>query len=153
MHRLTEKLLACHANTWDKTLLKEQLDKIDEVAKDCMLHSEKKCRKLRCGQIRFSPEAPLWIKYSHFYQALLRYKIGKGTNLGNLKQTAQHCSIQDALKLSIEEISAYLRECKQRLQYFKVHSQTYRTQHMNKCLEASIREKGDEEAESGFYKS
>ena len=147
-HRLQDKLLAAHSSSSDPAIIKKKLDQVDAEAKDYMLHAEKKCRKLRCGKIPFSPEASLWIKRTQFYRSLLRFKSGKGKrgNRGNLKRTARRCQIPFPFQLSTSEIAARLKECREKCNYFKVHGQRYRTQHLHRRLEQA-RDKQDSEAE------
>eukprot|EP00956_Cyclotella_meneghiniana_P010074 scaffold13929_cov79-Cyclotella_meneghiniana.AAC.4 len=145
-HKLREKLQECFDPKMSKEERKERLDKVDEEARQYMLHAEKTCRKLKCGQIPFSPEASLWIKRTQFYRSLLRFLNGKGKNRGNLKRAARRCKIRNPFSLTAEEVGARLRECKNQCKHFKIHGQRYRTQHLNKRLEAA-REKQDEEAE------
>jgi exonuclease III len=145
-HRLGHKLEECMDLSLDKPVVKEKMDKVDVVATECMIHAEKKCRKLKCGSIPFSPEASLWIKRTQFYRSLLRFHSGKGRNRGNFKRAARRCKISKPFSLSREEVAAKLRECRAQCNYFRVHGQKYRTQHLNKRLEAA-RERQDEEAE------
>ena len=145
-HRLQEKLQDCFDPRLSKEKKKEVLDKVDEEAKDNMLHAEKHCRKIKCGKIPFSPEASLWIKRTQFYRSLLRFWTGKSKNRGNLKRAACRCSVRQPFSLSPEQIGARLRECKAQLRFFKVHGQRFRNQHLNRRLEAA-RDKRDEESE------
>lgn len=60
-HKLTEKMLETCLTKGDGNI-QERMNRIDELARDCMIHAEKKCRKLKSGNIPFSPEASLiWI--------------------------------------------------------------------------------------------
>jgi hypothetical protein len=145
-HKLGHKLEECMDLRLEKGEVKEKLDKVDDVATECMIHAEKKCRKMKCGTIPFSPEASLWIKRTQFYRSLLRFLAGKGRNRGNLKRAARRCKVSKPFSLSVEEVAIRLKECKAQCYYFKVHGQKYRTHHLNKRLEAA-REKQDEEAE------
>jgi hypothetical protein len=146
-HRLTEKMVAAHATKdRDPKKFKEVMEKVDQQSKEFMIHSEKKCRKLKCGKIPFSPEAAKWIKRCQFYRTLLRALSRKKVNRGNLKRLARRLNISNPLSLSIEEVVMRLRECKQQCKYYQVHGQKYRRRFLNKRLEAA-REKQDGEAE------
>ena len=147
-HRLKEKLLEAHSCNGTKEEIKRRIDKVDNEAKEYMLHAEKKCRKMRCGKIPFSPEASLWIKRTQCYRSLLRFHSGKGKrgNRGNLKRAARRCHIAFPFQLSTSEIAARLKECREKCNYFKVHGQRYRTQHLHRRLEAA-RDKCDSAAE------
>jgi hypothetical protein len=145
-HRLSEKLAEAHRADLPPEKMKEVLDKIDEISKECMIDAEKKCRKLRNGKIPFSPEAAMWIKRCQFYRSLLRYWAGKIKNRGNLKRTARRIKIENAFCLTVDEIGQRLDECKSQLKHFEIHGQSYRTQHLRKRLDVA-RANQDSEAE------
>eukprot|EP00956_Cyclotella_meneghiniana_P026049 scaffold55510_cov37-Cyclotella_meneghiniana.AAC.1 len=138
-HKLTEKMLETCLTKSDGNI-HERMNRIDELARDCMIHAEKKCRKLKSGNIPFSPEASLWIKRTQFYRTLLRYHAGKGKNRG------KRCQVRQPFKLSVEEVHARLTECKTQCGYFKVHGSKYRKRHLDRRL-AAARDKEDSEAE------
>jgi hypothetical protein len=146
-HRLTEKLIEAHKhNEESPKLFKQKVEKVDQQSKEFMIRAEKKCRKIRCGRIPFSPEASMWLKRTQFYRTLLWFWGGKKINRGNLKQLARRPKIANAFSVTKEEIAMKLRECKEQCMYFQVHGQRYHTKHLNSRLEAA-RAKGDEEAE------
>lgn len=144
-YKLKEKLLEAHKETAPE-LFKDKVNKVDKQSHECMIHTEKKCRKVRLGKIPFSPEASMWLKRSQFYRTLLGYLVGKKTNRGNLRRLARRLKILNLFSLSKEMVVMKLQECKQQCKYFRVHGQRYRTQHLNRRLEAA-RSRGDEEAE------
>jgi hypothetical protein len=146
-HQLTEKMVAAHAKRdQDPKKFKDVMNKVDQQSKEFMTHAEKKCRKLKCGKIPFSPEAAEWIKRCQFYRTLLRALSGKKCNRGNFKRLARRLNISNPLSLPVEEVVMRLRECKQQCKYFQIHGQKYRRKFLNKRLEAA-REKQDVEAE------
>jgi hypothetical protein len=145
-HRLSEKLAEAHKAGLSEERMKEMMDKIDSISKECMIDSEKKCRKLRNGKIPFSPEAAMWIKRCQFYRSLLRYWAGKIKNRGNLKRTARRIKVHNAFLLTVDEIGQRLEECKSQLKHFEIHGQSYRTQHLRKRLDVA-RANQDSEAE------
>jgi hypothetical protein len=99
-----------------------------------MLHAKKKCRKIKSGQIPFSPETALWIRRTQVYCSLLRYHNGRIRNRGNLKQTAKQCGIENCFGITVEEIRVRLTVCLQRCNYFRKHGKQHRTRHLNNCL-------------------
>ena len=145
-HKLVGKLAEAHQSGLTAESLQLVLDKLDDISKECMVNAEKCCQKIRNGKIPFSPEASLWIKRCQFYRSLLRFWAGKVKNKGNLKRAARRCKVANAFRLTIEEISQRLDECKKQCKYYKIHGQKYRTKHLNRRL-AAAQEKGDEEAE------
>jgi hypothetical protein len=112
-HRLQDKLILAHKLCQTQQQLKDQLDKLDQISRDCMLNAEKRCRKLRCGTIPFSPEASLWIKRCQVYRSLLHYHAGRKVNRGNLKRAARRCQVLSPFCLNPLEVTSRLRECRQ----------------------------------------
>lgn len=146
-HKLGEKMIkAHHDKDKDPTKFQQTMNKVDQEAKELMVHAEKKCRKLKCGKIPFSPEASLWIKRCQFYRTLLRALSGNKVNRGNLKHLAKRLKLLNPFSLSSEEVTMRLRECKQQCKYFQMHGQRYRRRHLNRRL-AAAREKEDVVAE------
>jgi thiamine kinase-like enzyme len=130
-HKLGEKMLRAHRDRdMDPAQFQKTMDKVDQEAKEFMVHAEKKCRKLKCGKIPFSPEASLWIKRCQFYRTLLRALSGNKVNRGNLKRLARRLKLLNPFSLSAEEVTMRLRECKQQCKYFQVHGQRYRRRRM-----------------------
>ena len=144
-HNIVARVVDAHRSSPDKATVQEKLDKIDEEAKQYMVHAEKKCRRIKSGRIPFSPDAAIWIRRSQVYRSLLRYHAKKIRNRGNLQRSARRCGIKDPLKLSIEEIRARLRHCKSQCAYFRKHGQRYRRKHLHNRLKAA-QDRRDEEA-------
>ncbi|KAL7474532.1 hypothetical protein ACHAW6_000502 [Cyclotella cf. meneghiniana] len=142
--KLSEKMVEAHnSKQQNPRCFQEVMEKVDKQSRELMVNAEKKCRKLKCGKIPFSPEASLWIKCCQFYRTLLRALSGNKINRGNLKRLARRVKISISLSLSIEEVVMKLRECKQQCKYYQ--GQCFRRKHLNKQLETA-REKQDEEA-------
>ncbi len=72
-HHLIERLKQLHTTHKSKQAFRKDLNELDKQSKDIMLNSEKKCRRIKSGQIPFSPEAALWIRCTQVYRSLLRY--------------------------------------------------------------------------------
>lgn len=143
---MVDKLPQAHKAGLTEENLQLVLDKFDKISKECMVHAKKGFRKIRNGKIPFLPEASLWIKRIQFYRSLLRFWAGKVKNRGNLKRAACRCKVANTFCFTIEELSQRLNECKKHCKYYEVHSQRYRTEHLNRLL-AAAQEKGDEEAQ------
>ncbi len=75
-HCLIERLGQLHTTHKSKQAFCKGLNKLDKQSKDIMLNAEKKCRRIKSGQILFSPEAVLWIRCTQVYRSLLRYHGG-----------------------------------------------------------------------------
>ena len=145
-HRLIEKVGKAHDTAKSKEELKLKLDAIDDEQMQYMKGAEKKCRRIKSGRIPFSPESSKWIRRSQVYRSLLRYHAGKIRNLGNLKRAARRCGIKEPAQLSLQEIRARLKVCKERCNYFRKHGHGYHRRHLKNRLGVARRE-GNEEAE------
>ncbi len=87
-HCLLERLHDAHAGNYDDKIRAKKIIAIDEEGKAYMRKAEKICRKIKCCQIPFSPEAAIWIRRVQIYSSILRYHKGKIKNHGNLKRAA-----------------------------------------------------------------
>jgi hypothetical protein len=66
-HRIVERMGAVHETAQSAEEAKDRLDVIDKETRDYMLHSEKKCRRIKSGRIPFSPDAAIWIRRCQVY--------------------------------------------------------------------------------------
>jgi hypothetical protein len=132
-----------------KEAISTKLNQLDQEGEQYMKHAEKKCRRIKSGQIPFSPEASLRIRQCQVYRSLLRWHAGKIWNRGNLKHTAQRCWIDSPFFLSVEELKLQLGICKQKRDYFQKHGKWYRPQHLDQCLEAA-KDRADDDAKQNI---
>jgi hypothetical protein len=58
-HRLIERLGQLHTTYRSKWAFWQGLNKLDKLSKELMVNAEKKCRRIKSGQIPFSPEMAL----------------------------------------------------------------------------------------------
>jgi hypothetical protein len=84
-HRLLKRLHKAHMGAYSNSERAWRVIMIDEEGKTYMRHAEKKCCKIKCCLILFSPEAAIWIRHVQVYQLLLRYHKGRIKNRRNLK--------------------------------------------------------------------
>jgi hypothetical protein len=145
-HILIERMGAAHRKSKSRALARRGLNKLDKELGQYMHYAEKKCCKIKSGQIPFSLEAPLWIHWMQVYQSLLKYHAGRIKNQGNLKQVARRCNIRDAMSLSIEEIYLRLKACVDQCDHFRKHSKYHCRKHLYRRL-ATAKEKEDKVAE------
>ena len=145
-HRMMDRIGQEYTSSNTKELAKQKWDKLDEEMKRYMKGAEKKCRRIKSGRIPFSPEASKWIRRAQVYRSLLRFHAGKIRNRGNLKRAARRCGISRPLSLSLVEIRARLKVCKDKCNYFKKHGHRYRRKHLHTRLE-NARRRRNEEAE------
>ena len=61
-HKIMDRIGQAHIGSNTKKLAKRKCDKLDKEMKRYMKGAEKKCRRIKSGQIPFSPEASKWIR-------------------------------------------------------------------------------------------
>ncbi|KAL7524606.1 hypothetical protein ACHAWF_001017, partial [Thalassiosira exigua] len=135
-----------HEMSRSKEEVKRRLDKIDNETKQYQKGSEKRCRRIKSGCIPFSPESSKWIQRAQVYRSVLRFHAGKIRNRANLKRAARRCGISSPLRLSLEEVRARLKVCKEKCNYYKKHGHRYRHKHMQDRL-SNARASQDKEAD------
>lgn len=118
-------------------VVKERTDVIDKEKKEYMIHSEKKCRRIKSGRIPLSDEAAIWIRRRQVYHSIPRYHEGKINNKANLKRAGRRCGIRNALRLSVREVRERLKVCKKKCDYFAKHRHRYRRKFLEKRLQVA----------------
>ena len=81
---------------------RQRLNVIDKVLGECMVHSEKKCRKIRAGTVPFSPilsGAGLLIQ---LLGPIARHHSGANVNTRRIRRMAAKCNVPKALSCSLE---------------------------------------------------
>ena len=146
-HNIIPRLGAAHKSSSVKAIVKERVDKTDKETKHYMTNAEKKCRRIKAGQIPFSQDSAVWIRCCHVYRFTLRYHAGLIRNRGNLKRAAWRCGIERVLQLPLHEVRVRLKICKNKCAYFWRHGHRYQQKHLNNWLDAA-RQRQDEEAET-----
>ena len=129
-HRIVKRVGAANTKSTSKSLLNINLNTIDKRHGDYMLKTEKKCRKIKSERIHFSPESSMWIKRAQTYCSITRFHAGKIRNKGNLKRAARKCGIKNCVHISLSEMKAKLRVCKENCNYFQKNGQQYRARHL-----------------------
>jgi hypothetical protein len=120
-HRLIKMLHEVHVSNSMQQEKTMRVGSIDKADKEYMKHAKKVCRKTKCCQILFSPEAFIWIRRAQVYYSLLKLHKGKIRNKGNLKWAARRCNIPNPLGLLIAKILLRLEECKCKCQFYQEH--------------------------------
>ncbi len=129
-HRLLECMICVAEFDGSKEAILAKLNQLDQEGEQYMKHAEKKCCRIKSGQIPFSPEASLWIHQCQVYCSLLRWHAEKIQNRGNLKHIARRCQINGPFFLSVEELKLQLGICKQKCDYFRKHGKWHRRQNV-----------------------
>ncbi len=120
-HHLLERMVQAAFSNETKEKVSAQLNKLDKEGEGYMKQAKKKCQKLKSGRIPFSPEASLWICQCQVFWSLLRWRVGKILNRGNLQHTAWRCQINAPFQLLVDIIKLRLWICKEKCKYFQKH--------------------------------
>jgi hypothetical protein len=84
-HQLIQRMGAAHRKSRSRASGTACLSRLDRELGQYMHYAEKKCWKIKSGQILFSPEASLWIRCMQVYQSLLKFYAGRIKKQGDLK--------------------------------------------------------------------
>ena len=60
----------------------------------------------------FSPEVRQWIERGRAIRAIIRMKLGRECNIGNLKRTAKRCGLTNPLGYTRSQLWEMYYECK-----------------------------------------
>ena len=103
-----------------------ELNKIDRLRKEGMLHAERKCRKLHMGAVDFSEEVNKKGKEMYLWKLVIKLKNGKKISRSKIKRTAKSCGIKSPLSFSLREATIWYRAAKQEYYKRKPYSQELR---------------------------
>ena len=148
-HRIIERVGRAHEESSSNEEAEARINAIDKESGQYMLHAEKKCRRIKSGRIPFSPESAICIRRCQVYRSIMRFHEGKIRNRGNLKRAARRCGIEHPLHLTVDEVKARLKVCREQCEYFRNNGHKYRRKHLHSRLQAA-RDKEDEEAETAI---
>ena len=135
-HKTVPKLSSLLAD-WDTLSSAEReqfLNKIDDQLFQIFTAVEKQCRKLRTGQIDFSPElANLGLRWQ-FWRKVLHYRQRRFKDRNFLYQTAKKLNIS-SFSLPTDVVLSNLRDAKQNYLRLKCHHHSARDRHMSSATD------------------
>jgi hypothetical protein len=85
----------------------QQLETLDRVRTEGMLHAEKKCRKLAMGNVDYSPEVDLAKKRRWLWQQVVKRREGKRISASLVKQKARQCGIVCPFSVTLTQARAH----------------------------------------------
>lgn len=127
-HRIQEKIYRLFPPTFPITKIKQQtLETLDKVISEGMIHAEKKCRRIRMGEVPFSDTLIKAGMKIRVWNLVIRHKERNTVNTRTIRRLAKKCKLQQVLSESIETARQKLEEAwKQYKKYKKVaHSLRY----------------------------
>jgi hypothetical protein len=88
---------------------RQQLETLDRVRAEGMLHAEKKCRKLAMGNVDFSPEVDLAKKRRWVWQQVIKHLEGKRLSSSLIKRKARQCGIVGPFSVTLVQAQYHFR--------------------------------------------
>ena len=148
-HRVLEKLIELEAGAEKEELsteAREALENLDKLITELMANAESKCRKKYKADYDFSPEVRLWIEKGRALRAIIRLKLGRECNVGNVKRTAKRCGITNPLSFTKKELWEMYYECKRQCKKLLAESPWLRKMFLSQKLQSALDEGKDQEA-------
>ena len=148
-HRVLDKIKRLETETQNGELSTEAraaLNKIDKQITELMTCAEKRCRMLFKNDYEFSPNVRYWIERGRAIRALIKLKLGRECNAGNVKRAARRAGIENPLSCDRRELHDLYHACKQRCKEMLASSPWLRKQFLNRKLQDALDEGKQEEA-------
>ena len=104
-HKVLEKLQQVYANIdgWLSPAQITEVECIDRVWVEGMIHAEKRCQKLVMGEVNFSPKIELVHQCKHLWTSIVQYKQGGKVNLVCIWWKAQQCGVECPLSCTLAQ--------------------------------------------------
>ena len=81
-----------------------KLNSIDKITTDLLMNVEKKSRKIRTGEVNYSPETAKAGKTWYFGKLLLEHKLCERNSFGGLLSLSDELDIEDLYTMFVENI-------------------------------------------------
>ena len=122
-------------------------EKMDRCQVQAFHYAEKRCRKLRFGQVHYAPEdiqsegrkISLWT-------LVIRRKAGKHVSTRVMRRLAKKCNINRPMKCSIEEVKSHRREAWKQYKKLKPNSRKLRDIWLKRLADRISATEGEEKA-------
>ena len=116
--------------------VRSALFSLDSDVTSTTKYAEKKCRKLRMGQIEFTAESAKLRVDIELWNVVIRKKNGANVSSTYIKRLAKHCNIVNPMNLSIEDCKLQRSEKYQELFEFAKDSKKSRIDFINSLADA-----------------
>ena len=141
-HNVHKKLDVIKEKDYEKKRLRKTLNAIDKVVTEGMIHAEKKCRKIRAGEVPFSPKLAEVGTKIKLWKLIERHHKGDNINTKYIRRIEKKCGIKGGLSMSLEEVC--INKIKVEAKYKKMKKMAYRLR--NEFLYEMIELKTSEKA-------
>ena len=125
-HRLEEKLYQFgddvkHARL-SPTEQQRQAEALDKIRTEGMRYAEKRCRKLRMGNVAYNPETAISFKRKRLWRMVIRAKEGKGVVKQHIRRLAKACKVHKCMSNTLEQAKDSLATAEKNHRKLKVPS-------------------------------
>jgi hypothetical protein len=103
-----------------------QLESLDRVRAEGMIHAEKRCRKLAMGNVDYSPEVDLAKKKRGLWKEVVKKREGRPVSAAMIKRKARQCGIQCPLSVTLAQAKERFRAADKEYHLMKRHAPAYR---------------------------
>ena len=129
-HRVRDKLYAIYNVAGPQLTAAEQeaVDKIDRIKTEAMIHAEKKSRKLRMGEVDFSPKVNEARRTMELWRMVMQRRQGKERNSAWIKRRAYSLRIVCPLSITLTQATQLFRESRRNYRKLKPRAPALRQQ-------------------------
>ena len=120
-------------------IIQTQMEIIDDQFGRAIRAGEKRCRKLRCGEIPFSEGYKKVRDERRFWILLLRRKYGRRVSSTTIRRLAHRLKIHSPMSIDSMEAKYQLKQAKQRYYEYVRNSKTERESFIDALAEANAR--------------
>jgi len=148
-HKVLKRLAKLETEAEEEKLSEEArqaLENLDRQITELMTCAESKCRKKYKNDYDFSPEVRQWIERGRAIRAIIRMKLGRECNIGNLKRTAKRCGLTNPLSYTRSQLWEMYYKCKAKCKKLLADSPWMRKQFLSQRLQTAIDEGKQQEA-------
>jgi hypothetical protein len=102
-----------------------QLESLDHVRAEGMIHAEKRCRKLAMGNVDYSPEVDLAKKKRWLWKEVVKKREGRPVSAAMIKRKARQFGIQSPLSVTLAQAKARFQAADTEYDSLKRHVPAY----------------------------
>jgi hypothetical protein len=105
---------------------RQQLESLDRIRAEGMIHAEQKCRKLAMGNVDFSPEVDSAKKRRWLWQQVVKKREGRRVSAAMIKRKARQYGIQCPLSVTLAQAKARFKAADTEYDALKQHALAHR---------------------------
>ena len=127
-HRYLQRLndIQSHAGTTLTPSQQTELTILDNIRTSAMLQAERHCRKLKMGEVAYSPEIDAARRLVELWRAVHKKRSGGKVNSLFIRRMARKCGITSPLNYTMEQAKSKLETAKKDYYALKPNSKQYR---------------------------